>query len=374
MDNKLRVLQVFGKLNRGGAESMIMNVYNNLDRDKVQFDFIAHTDKECAFDNEIKALGGKIFRAPAYRGLNHLAYVKWWKNFFKTHPEYKIIHTHIRSTAAIFLGIAKKNGLLTIAHSHSTSSGKGLAALVKTYWQSKLKNTSHFLFACSKPAGNWLFGENGSFTVINNAIDTKAFIFNPLLRKKKREELQINNKFVVGHVGRFIPPKNHSFLIDIFKSICDQTEQAVLLLVGDGSLKPAIEKKVRTLGLKDKVIFTGARPDIPDLLQAMDVFLLPSLFEGFGIVLIEAQATGLKCFTSAEVVPNEARITDLLEYIPLSKPASEWAERILKYKNGYDRTSRVDEFLSAGYDIKENAHWLQNFYLEQATPINPKSH
>jgi glycosyltransferase involved in cell wall biosynthesis len=281
MSEPIRVLQVFAQMNKGGAETMVMNMYRNIDRSKIQFDFVVHTEEECTFDNEIVQLGGRIYRVPRYIGRNHLAYTRAWNTFFRNNSEYKIIHGHVRSTASIYLKIAKKYGLKTIAHSHNTSSGNNLVALTKNILQFPLRNIADYLFACSKRAGEWLFGENinyrDNYYILKNAINTHEYIFNEEIRLRKRQELGLKDRFVVGHVGRFNKQKNHKFLIDIFKSIHELDDNSVLILAGSGPLKSKIEKKVNSLNLSDSVLFLGVRSDVRELLQAMDVFLFPSL-------------------------------------------------------------------------------------------------
>ena len=215
MSDPIRIIQVFAQMNRGGAETMIMNLYRMIERSQIQFDFIVHTNEECAYDNEIRSLGGRIYRVPRYNGKNHFEYIKSWNKFFKTHPNYKIIHGHVRSTASIYLKIAKKFGLVTIAHSHSTSSGTGFSSIVKNILQYPIRNIADYLFACSEQSGEWLFGKNASkrnnFVILKNSIDVKKFVFNERVRFEKRKELKIDDKFVIGHIGRFIPSKNHKF-------------------------------------------------------------------------------------------------------------------------------------------------------------------
>jgi glycosyltransferase involved in cell wall biosynthesis len=366
MSNPVRVLQVFAEMNRGGAETMIMNLYRNIDRSMIQFDFIVHTEDECAYDDEIYKLGGKIFRVPAYKGTNHLTYLKNWEDFFGKHPEYKIIHGHVRSTAAIYLKVAQKSGLTTIAHSHNTSSGNGFSAIVKNLLQYPIRYVADYLFACSESAGEWLFGNQVSkkrnFYILNNAIDTKKFIFNKDIRDKKRKEFQLEGKFVIGHVGRFHPQKNHDFLVDIFKAVHDKDENAILLLVGEGGLQTAIQEKVYRLGLDSNVIFTGVRSDIPELFQAMDMFVFPSLFEGLGIVLIEAQASGLPCIVT-DTIPKEALVTGNVKEVSLIESPDNWREAILQQIDSFERTSTYEKIKGSGYDIEESHRWLQEFYL-----------
>ena len=362
-----RVLHVFGRLNRGGAETMVMNLYRNIDRSKVQFDFIVHTTDKCDYYDEIKSLGGKIYSIPAYIGKNHFQYKKAWLNFLKRHQEYKIIHGHVRSTAAIYLKIAKKYGLVTIAHSHSTSSGVGFSAIVKNILQYPIRYTADYLFACSSNAGEWLYGKKAcqkeKFFIIKNAIDAKKFIYDEDKRNEMRREFNLEDKYVIGHIGRFNSPKNHKVLIDIFKELHDKNDKTVLILVGDGELKPIIEKKVADLELSNSVIFTGVRSDIPELLQAMDIFLFPSLFEGLGIVAIESQAAGLHCIV-ADTIPDEAFITDLIEKVSLNLSTDLWVEKILKYADGYERSNTYQKIKLSGYDIRKTAKGLEEFYLK----------
>lgn len=366
MEKPIRVLQVLARMNRGGAETMIMNLYRNIDRSKVQFDFLVHTEQKCDYDDEIYSLGGNIYRVPQYTVKNHLTYKKVFNQFFAEHTEYKIVHCHINSTAAIIAKCAKKNGKKIIVHSHSTSSGKGVSNAIKDYLQKPLKSakTTSFRMACSKEAGEWLFG-NLDFMILNNAIETEKFVFNECIREKVRKEYKLQNRVVVGHVGNFTVPKNHSFLIDIFTEIRKKNESAVLMLVGDGGLRQEIEEKVARLGLTDSVIFTGVQANVNELLMGMDVFLFPSLFEGLGIVLIEAQATGLKCFTSEIVVPMEAKATDLLQYITLDNGAKQWSDNVLEVCSQYERENKKLEIVNHGYDIQDNVRILQKFYIEQ---------
>lgn len=364
MTQPLRVLHVFARMDRGGAETMIMNLYNNIDRSKIQFDFVVHTDEKCAFDEEIQKLGGRIFRVPRYNGKNHLKYIKSWKEFFENNSQYRVIHGHVRSTASIYLKIAKEYGLTTIAHSHNTSSGKGFSAIIKNILQYQIRHKADILFACTQDAGEWLFGKEATkrdnFFILKNAIDAKKFIFNSSTRKRIRSEFKLDGKFVVGHVGRFHPQKNHVFLIDVFKEIYTYNKNVVLLLVGKGEKIDEIKLKVKKYGLTNNVIFTGVRSDIQDIFQAMDLFVFPSKYEGLGIVAIEAQAAGLPCIVS-DKIPDDVLITNLIEKVPI-KNKKVWASKILKYVNYKKRINTYKLIKEAGYDINETSIWLQKFY------------
>ncbi|AKN31954.1 glycosyl transferase family 1 [Clostridium carboxidivorans P7] len=368
MEKPIRILHVLGTLNRGGAETMIMNVYRNIDRSKIQFDFVIHTKEKCDYDDEIIKLGGNIYSFPRYLGKNHFKYKKAWDIFFNSHQEYKIVHGHMRSTAAIYLKIAKKHGLITIAHSHSTASrGNKVEQFVKNIMQFPIRYIADYLFACSDDAGKWLFGNNvikkNNYRVIKNAIDAEKYVFNEAKRNEMRKALGIEDKFVVGHTGSFSYPKNHKFLIDFFYQVQKKNKNVILLLVGDGELRPQIEKQINSLDIKDKVILTGIVPNVNDYMQVMDVFVFPSMFEGLGIVTIEAQAAGLLCIV-ADTVPKEAFITNLIEKISLSEGLEVWADKVLKCTK-YKKRNTFKEIRSAGFDVVEEANVFEAFYEKQ---------
>jgi len=366
MNSPLRVLHVLAGMNLGGAETFIMNVYRNIDRTKVQFDFILFRKEECEFNSEIRELGGKIYWIPRYNGKNHFKFKKAWNNFFKTHPTYKVIHGHVRSTASIYLKIAKKYGLTTIAHSHSSSSrGKLIDRFIKKLFQFQIRIIANYFFSCSNEAGKWLFGKKvvnkENYKLIKNAIEADKFIYNNISRDNTRNALKIQHNFVIGHIGSFTYPKNHDFLINVFKEVHNRQGNAILLLIGDGELRSSIEEKIKDYNLTGNVILTGVRSDIPDLLQAMDVFVFPSLFEGLGIVAIEAQAAGLPCIVS-DVLPQEAFVTNLIQKVSLKESLSKWAHYILKREN-YKRANTHEQIVSKGYDINDTVKWLENFYI-----------
>lgn len=360
----LRVLQVMASLDRGGAESMIMSLYRAIDKGRVQFDFVVNkNENEYAFENEIKELGGRIYYVPRFNFTNWYLYRQEWIKLFKSHPELQIIHSHHTSPAFIYLRIANAMNRATIAHSHTSGGNNSIKSLIKIFSRFPVRYIANYRFACSNAAAKWMFGKRSlSAQIVNNAIDTNKFKFNEQLRNKYRTDLNCKDKFVIGHVGRFDKDKNQSYLIDIFKAVYSKNNNSMLLLVGEGALRSEMEKKVKMLDLADAVIFTGVRSEIPELLQAMDVFVFPSLFEGLPVTVIEAQASGLKCFLS-DSITEEVKITDLIEFISLEETSAYWADQVLKYANGYKRKNMSSEIFKAGYDIRASARWLENFYL-----------
>lgn len=371
MNQPVRVLNLFTIMNRGGAETLVMNYYRKIDRTKVQFDFMVHRQERGAYDDEIEALGGRIFRmspiAPATLG----EYRRELRDFFQNHPEYRILHAHMSELGYFAFKEAKKWGVpVRICHAHNVpvflneTFKEKVKRIPREILAHQIRKLSTDCFACSKEAGFWLFGRKRQFTVMKNAIDTSRLIYDKNNAQRIRREYDWDDKFVIGHVGRFCPQKNHQFVVDVFNEIQKELPQSVLVLIGDGPLKEQIQYKVESLSLADKVFFLGNRDDVNLFYQAFDIFLFPSLYEGFGNVLLEAQAAGLMSFTSKDVVPLEARVTSLLHYIPLSCTTTEWKNIILRNRL-YERKDMSKDILSRGYDITENASWLCDFYLKK---------
>ncbi|WP_210608814.1 glycosyltransferase family 1 protein [Priestia flexa] len=366
----IRVLHVIGSMNRGGIETFLMNIYRNIDRNKVQFDFAVHTQKKCAYDDEIVNLGGRIFYITP-RTKNIFKHNRDWNNLFKNNPEIQIVHQHMASLTYINgLKFAQKNKVKNcIVHAHNTKSEGKLHYLAHLMNSRKIHKYATDYFACSSTASSWLYGKTKldpkGAKIINNAIDIQKFTFNDDKRKSIRKELRLEEGFVIGHVGRLANQKNHLFLIDVFEKVCDKLENAELILVGKGPLEQSILNYINEKGLSNKVKFLGNRSDVNDIMQAMDVFVFPSFHEGLGIVLIEAQTCGLECFVSKEGVPKEAKITDLLKFISLEDSADEWANNIVKVS--HQNTSRhINPCLisDAGYEIRTEAISLQEYYLK----------
>ena len=358
----IRILCVFSTLDRGGSESMCMNLYRNIDRSKVQFDFIKHTEEKGYFEDEIISLGGRIYAAPRFRFYNYLQYRNWWMNHFKHHPEHLIIHGHYTTISAVYLGFAKKMGRITIGHSHSSRPDrKSLNAIMKDIVLRGVESVSSYCFACGKEAGEWLFPHR-KFKVLNNAVDSGSFSLSDSKRILAREEFGIKDELLLGHIGRMDDAKNQQFAIRVLKEILSNSIDAKLLLVGDGQLRYRLEELAKSIGIRDNVLFTGVRSDIADLTQAMDVFVFPSIEEGLPVTVIEAQAAGLKCFIS-EAVTREVDLTGRCEFLPINDPKL-WAEKIMSADLTKVNTS--EQIRASGYDIHSTAKWLEKFYLKIA--------
>lgn len=367
MNKPLRILHIVTTMNRGGLETMLMNYYRQMDRNKIQFDFLVHRNEKSAYEDEILDLGGRIYRLPKLNPFN-LHYRKQLNLFFAEHPEYQVVHVHQDCLSSIALKAAYKNQVpVRIAHSHNSSQDKDIKYLIKRIYMRNIPKYATDLFACGKEAGDWMFGGE-KYEILNNAIDAKQFKCNQSIRENVRKSFDIENNFIVGHVGRFNYPKNHDFLIDIFNEVYQFNPNAKLMLVGSGELEQKIRDKVDKLGLTDHVLFLGSRSNVNELMQAMDVFVFPSHYEGLPVTLVEAQASGLPIFKS-DNVPNQCQITPNVYSLPLDVSAKEWAEKIIDRSKGFIRENTFDDILKAGYDIKANAKWLEEFYIAKCESI-----
>lgn len=354
------VAQIMGKWIGGGVESVIMNYYRHLDHKKVQFDFICDEDSTRIPYDEIKKLGGRVFLVPKYQKLPQ--YLKALEDLFRKN-QYRIVHSNINTLSVFPLYAAKKAGVpVRISHSHSTSNPKEWKRnIIKNILRPFSKRYATDYFACSELAGRYLFGnktfDHGEVKIIHNAIDLDKFKFDPEARKKLRKELDIKEKTVViGHVGRFVKQKNHDFLIDVFKEYHTKNPDSKLLLIGTGPLEEKIKAKVKKLNLPDSVLFLGQRDDTNKLYSVMDVFCLPSLYEGLGMVLIEAQTNGLPCVAS-DKVPKEAKITENIDFIVFD--IKEFVKKI--------HTERIESNIGLleKYNIINNISSLESIYLNQ---------
>lgn len=364
----IRVLHVIGKMDCGGAETLLMNLYRNIDRSKIQFDFMVHTSEKGFYDEEIIKLGGKIYTAPTFNVVNILQYSRFWKKFYQTHSEHLIIHGHINSSAAIYLNEAKKQGRIAVVHSHNTKTKeKNLRALAFNAFSYPIRHIADYFFGCSYQAGIDRFGkkiaDSNRFQVLNNGIDASLYIYNPSIRYTMRERLNINeNTTVIGHVGRFAPQKNHFFLLKIFESYHKINKNSELWLIGKGELEKEIRKKVKEFDLLKSVKFFGVTDCVQEYLQAMDVFVFPSIYEGLGIAVVEAQAAGLPCIVSEAIVPEADIGAGLMKHNNLSDSLLLWNKSIDESLD-QKRKNTFNYVINAGYDIKAISTYLSQFYF-----------
>lgn len=364
MENgKIKVAQIIGAAFDGGVESCIMNYYTHIDRDKVQFDFFVENTSKLIDKEKIEELGGNVVLIPSYKSL--FKYIKTLKKLFKE-GNYDIVHSNMNALSVFTLYAAKKAGVkVRIAHSHSTSNKKEWKRnIIKNLLRPFSKKYATHYFACSELAGRWLFGDKtydaGKVTLINNAIDLDKFAFDEKARTEKRAELGLEDKFVVGNIGRLVTQKNQTFLLDIFYEYQKKNPNSALLILGTGPLLNELTEKTHKLNLQDKVIFAGVHKDPEKYYSAMDCFVFPSLYEGLGMTLVEAQVSGLPCIASEEV-PLAAKVTKNVEFLSLKTSAEDWADKIGSVTV---REEKKETFIARNYDLSTEAEKLTNKYVE----------
>ena len=374
MDRKIRVLHVLSGMDRAGTENLLMSLYRNINRDKIQFDFAVSAERKCAFDDEIIDLGGKIYHYPRYRGYNHLSYIKWWNDFFSQHNEHYIIHGHIGSTAAIYLSIAKKYGRFAVAHSHNTNPKLSITSVLYRVYSYRTRFIADYFFGCSKQAlidryGKKIANDEQKSSVLNNAIDTEKFVFDPQIREQIRNELHINtDEVIIGTVGRLSQQKNPYIIIEIVNELKKRGKTFRFLWTGTGELENEIKKKIHSLNIDNLFIFTGVRSDINRILMGMDIFIFPSLWEGLGISYVEAQASGLPALCS-NAVSLDGKVSDNVKYLPLND-IEEWCNEInyqisvIKPNLG-QRSLAYLQVINAGFDIKDTTRRIEQFYFDK---------
>lgn len=364
-----------GVFANGGTESVILNYYNNIDRERFHIDFLLHGfEKENTENKTHKFLlsqGSKIYYVTP-RGVDYRKNRSELRDFFSAHRgpnSYDIVHSHMDAAGAFVLAEAKRAGIkVRAAHSHNTQHQINKGSTLKNFAYKALldrmrKKTSKLAtlrIGCSDEAGKWLFG-TFPYEVLKNAVDTSAYSYNKALRDEVRKKAGLTDSLVVGHIGRMAYQKNHEYLLDIFANLSKSNDNARLLLVGDGELRPEIERKIDTLGLASRVLLLGNRSDVPALLQAMDILVLPSRFEGLPVVLVEAQAAGLPCLAS-DAVSRASNVAGLVHFIPLNASPDVWAKQIEKACESHIRRNMTDELTASGYNIRAEASRLEALY------------
>lgn len=364
----IRVLHSVSNMDRAGIETMIMNYYRHIDTTKVQFDFLCNKSKLGAYDEEIKSMGGRIFRTPGLNPVKWFKYQKMVKDLLKENNEIKIVHSHNGAFSLQAQLAAKKSNIKNrIVHVHGTKIDVNLKLPLKLFYKQFLKLTSNYYWGCGKEAVRYYFGDkvikDNNYKVIKNAIEVDKFLYDKEKRDKLRKEYNLEDKFVIGNVARFMKQKNHIFILNLFKVILSKNKNAILMLLGDGELQEEMKNKAKELGIENSVMFMGNVSNVNEMYQAMDVFILPSLFEGLPVVGIEAQAAGLKCFMS-DTITDEVAVTNNIKFLNLKNDSLEkWSDEIL-YNANYERKNMSKEIIAAGYSIEVEAKKLQDIYLK----------
>ena len=366
----IRVLQSVSNMDRAGIETMLMNYYRRMDHDKIQFDFIVNKPKPGDYDDEIRSMGGRIFKSPGLNPLHYPRYMRFMQEIIAQDDRIKIVHTHNEAMGLYALNGAKRAGVkVRIAHAHCTKIVRDYKWPLKMYCKHFLPSAATDLWSCGRDAGIYFFGKenwDARGVVIHNAIETDSFRFDPAVRAQMRERYGFTDKVVLGHVGRFNIQKNHTRLLTIFDAFLKLQPNAVLVLVGDGELKEQILQQAVSLGIRDKILFAGLQSNVNDWYQMMDLFILPSPAEGLPVVGVEAQASGLGCIFSTGV-PDEVLFSDHAIRCSLSDSDSIWAEKIQQLlRQPFDRAQGIDIIRQAGYDISVEALRLQELYLKMS--------
>lgn len=366
----VKVLYFVDRMLRGGIQTFVLENWRHMDHTKVQIDFLLLDDGNTyELEDTLRGLDSRIYKLKGIwvkKPKDFVSYQRAVDAFFKVHHDYRVVHLHSSSKNYMVLKCAKKYGIpVRIAHSHNIGfqTTSKVQILIGNLFKPLLKYYATDYFACSEDAGRWLFGRK-KITVIKNAVDIDKYRYEPIKADCMRKKLKLDGKKVVGHVGRFTHQKNHTFLIDVFKELVELDSDYRLLLIGEGALEEQTKAKAKTYGVENKIIFAGFKTNVEDYMQAMDLFVFPSEFEGLGLVLIEAQAAGLPCYASEKVVPQEAKVSDLLTYIPLEDGPKMWAEQIDKTWKKFKRETPEDAIAERGYSIAETAKQLERYYLE----------
>lgn len=361
----IRVLQCVNNMHRAGLETMLMNYYRYMDRTQIQFDFLTHRPDRADYDDEIERLGGRVYYAPRLYPHHYAAYFSFMTKFFQEHPEYKIMHSHIDAMSYLPLLAGKRAGVpIRIAHSHSTSIDKDLKYPLKLLFKNRMLTAANQCAACGAEAGQFLF-DGHEFELIPNAIDAPRFRYDARIRAEMRQSMGLDDKLVLGHVGRFCYPKNHEFLIEIFREVLRRRSNAVLLLVGTGEKEEKIREITAAYSMTEAVRFLGSQADVSPFYQAMDVFVMPSRFEGVPLTGVEAQYALLPCVFS-DRVPTEGAFTERCSFVPLEKSAGEWAEQILSVVASERQALQITD---NRYDIHQASQLLADYYRRLLTAL-----
>lgn len=366
----IRILHSVSNMDRAGIETMLMNYYRHMDRSRIQFDFLANKGKPGDYDEEIRAMGGRVWVSPGLSPAKYPAYMVYMKRLLAENPDIRVLHAHNEAMGFYALRGAQRAGLpVRIAHAHNTRIIRDYKWPLKMVCKALLPLSATELCACGTDSGIYFFGSKRwerQGRLIHNAIEVERFRYQEELRARMRREAGLGDAPVVGHVGRMNVQKNHRRLLEIFAALSRRMPEARLVLIGVGELEQEVRAQARRLGLAEKIHFLGLRADVDAWYQAMDVFLMPSLFEGLPVVGVEAQAAGLPCVFS-DAITREIVLLDESCRIPLQTSDAEWADRLAALlRSRRDRTRGAQQVAQAGFDIRREAAALSEWYLRLA--------
>lgn len=361
MSEPIRVLQVFAALDSGGVSNFVMNLYREINTDNIEFDFAITAGEKSLYDDEVLSRGGRIFYFDTSKNIASNV-----RRVLREEGPFQVVHSHLFFYSGLVLAEAKKAKVpIRIAHAHNAHTGETRSAPRIAYervMQILIRTNATHMLGCSEKACRYVFGDmimkDPRTAVMPDGIDCDRFAFNPEVREQVRKEYGLDGKYVVGHVGHFNPAKNHEKILSVFSEVCRLRDDAALLLVGDGELEQDVRNRTAELGLTDKVVFVGAHKDVERFYQAMDVFLFPSRYEGFGMAMIEAQASGLACVAS-DVVPMETNVDGRTAYLSLCENDIQWAKQVI---NAPARQAGILSLVAEDYGVSRAASEIERVY------------
>lgn len=365
---KKKILQYVGSMNRAGAETLLMNIYRNINREKYEFHFITHTKEKCDYDNEILVLGGKII----YLERPHIKKINKYNNDFKKIVEengpYDAIHTHVQLMNGLVLKNAYECNIKNrISHAHLNgdyNKSSFFRDMYRKYSKYLIKKYATKNIACSNESGKYLYKER-DFLLLNNAIDLEKFNDNGIYKRYLNKEFGLENNIkIITHIGRFVEAKNHEFIIDVFSNLFKEDKNYRLFLCGDGPLKEEIENKVFNLKLEDYIYFLGIRSDINKILLGSDLYFMPSILEGLPVALVEAQAAGCECLISNNIPRDGDLEIGIVDFLDLNKDLNVWVNEIKRklQNEKVDFYTRKNKIIKSGFDLSKNIKFLEEIY------------
>lgn len=369
----IRILHSVSNMDRAGIETMLMNYYRHMDRSKIQFDFLCNKKKTGAYDQEILEMGGKIFRTPGLNPMKYPLYLKYMKALFKQNPEYKILEAHNGALGVYALHAAKRNHIpVRIFHAHGASITRDWKMPLKLFCKSRLLANINQNYTCGHAAAKCYFGksvaEKKQYVLVPNAIEVERFLYDEPTRNRIRKSNGLDGKHVIGHIGRFMTQKNHTFLLEVFAKLLDEDKDAYLVLLGDGELLDDVKEKAKRLGIDKAILFVGNVGNANEWYQAFDAFILPSIWEGLPVVGVEAQAADLPCVFSTSIT-EEVKLTDKVQFIGLEQPIQHWVQALKEALTNCERRNNATVIADKGYDIKVEAIKLQERYLKLSEEV-----